>query len=88
MPACATEGRLLDRRSCIRLAAALGLAALPIIALGAWSNLDLLLADWLYDRAAGVFPWRDAWLTTRFGHEILKIGLMLLAACFVTAARS
>lgn len=92
MPASATEeihrhtGSLLDLRSVVRLSAALLLAAPPVFALEECGDIDLLLADWLYDRAAGAFPWREAWLTATFGHGILKAGLMLLALVFVTAA--
>lgn len=86
MPACAAEGRLLDRRSCALLAAALGAAALLILAIGQCSDVDLVLADWLYDRAAGVFPWREAWLTTTFGHTLLKSGLTGLAVILVAMA--
>ena len=86
MPACATKARLLDMRSCARLAAALAVAALLIYAIAECSDADLVLADWLYDRAAGVFPWREAWLTTTFGHVLLKSGLTVLAVILVAMA--
>ncbi|MDK6077831.1 phosphatase PAP2 family protein [Massilia varians] len=93
MPASAIEGAaeqhagaLLEMRSCRRLAAALVLMAPLLAALGQWTDVDLVLADWLYSRASAGFPWRDAWLTATFGHEILKAGLALLAACFVALA--
>lgn len=86
MPACATKARLLDMRSCARLAAALAVAALLIYAIAECSDADLVLADWLYDRAAGVFPWREAWLTTAFGHVLLKSGLTVLAVILVATA--
>ncbi|BDT60279.1 membrane protein [Massilia varians] len=93
MPAYATEraarrhaGILLDARSRLRLAAALALMAPLIAALGQWTDVDLMLADWLYNRATGNFPWREAWLTATFGHEIVKAGLTLLAIVFVVLA--
>lgn len=93
MPASAIEGTkqqhagaLLEMRSCRRLAAALVLLAPLIGALGQWTDVDLMLADWLYNRAAGNFPWREAWLTATFGHEIVKAGLTLLAIGLVALA--
>jgi membrane-associated PAP2 superfamily phosphatase len=93
MPASAIEGAeqqhtgaLLEMRSCRRLGAVLVLVAPLIGALGQWTDVDLVLADWLYSRATASFPWRDAWLTATFGHEILKGGLALLAVCFVALA--
>ncbi|KFI06776.1 hypothetical protein JN27_13970 [Massilia sp. BSC265] len=65
------------------------LARLPLLA-GSFAIVVLLfylvLADWLYQRSAAAFPWREAWLTTTFGHGILKAELTLPAACFVAAA--
>jgi membrane-associated PAP2 superfamily phosphatase len=78
--------RLLGARASLRLGATLAIAALIIVALGRFTDVDLVLADVLYDRAARAFPWREAWLTATFGHQILKTLLTVLAACFITAA--
>jgi len=69
-----------------RIAALLAIAAVPIWALGRFTDIDLVLADALYDGVARTFPWRDAWLTDLFAHRILKNVLSLLAALVVAAA--
>jgi len=84
----ATPGvpRLLHAKTGWRIAAALLLAALPIWALGRFTDIDLVLADALYDSASGTFPWRDAWLTDLAAHRMLKSVLALLAAAAIAAA--
>jgi len=77
---------LLERRTGAVLAGGLALAALPIAWIGQFSDIDLRLADWLFDAATRRFPWRDAWLADAFNHQILK-GLFTLAALgFIAAA--
>lgn len=68
------------------MGAGLCLAALLIFMAGRFTDIDLYLADWLYDGAAGTFPWRDSWLTVTFNHRILKGGLTLLALAIVAGA--
>ncbi|TWI69818.1 membrane-associated PAP2 superfamily phosphatase [Pseudoduganella lurida] len=58
---------------------ALILGALGILWLGTFTDLDLRLADLLYDPATHLFPWRHAWLTERFGHEFLRRLMTVLA---------
>ncbi|MCA1854914.1 phosphatase PAP2 family protein [Massilia oculi] len=82
----AVPRRLLGAAACGWSAAALALAALGILALGYWTDADLLLADLLYDRASASFPWREAWLTLSFGHTFLKAVLTALAVLFIGAA--
>lgn len=77
---------LLGWRAGARAAALLCLAALLVIALGRHTDIDLVLADALYDSAARVFPWRDAWLTAILGHQYLKTALTMLAALILGAA--
>jgi membrane-associated PAP2 superfamily phosphatase len=78
--------RLLDGRSGARLALLLALAAPALAWIGQYSDLDLRLADWLYDAGAGAFPWRDAWLADGFNHVILKRLFTLAALAFIGAA--
>ncbi len=59
---------------------ALALSALSILWLGNYTDIDVRLADLFYDRTAHAFPWRDAWLTERFSHGIVKQLLIVLAA--------
>ncbi|QOY93341.1 phosphatase PAP2 family protein [Massilia sp. UMI-21] len=98
MPAYATEAapdqvhevedckRLLDTPGTAALCALLGLAALAICALGRYTDIDLALADALYDRVAGAFPWREAWLTATFSHRIARTVLTVCAALVIAAA--
>ena len=76
----ALHAPLLPARTIRRLAAMLALAALAILWLGRCTDLDLMLADMVFDARSGVFPWREAWLTVTFNHVILKWLLTLLAA--------
>jgi membrane-associated PAP2 superfamily phosphatase len=71
---------MLTTRTVLLGAALLCLAALSIFVLARFTDIDLVLADALYDRAAGAFPWRDAWLTDTFSHHILKAALTGLGA--------
>lgn len=77
---------VLDASTAIVIGALLCLAASTIFVLGRFTDIDLTLADALYDSAAGAFPWRHAWLTDMFSHRILKAGLTVLAALFIAAA--
>lgn len=53
--------------------------AVLILWIGYATDIDLNLADAMFDRASGVFPWQHAWLAERFNHELLKTALQLLA---------
>ncbi|MCC2970505.1 phosphatase PAP2 family protein [Massilia sp. IC2-476] len=88
MPVSATEAqdRLLGRTTAIRLGALLALAALLILALGAWTDADLWLADAQYDRVTAGFPWREAWLTATFSHRIAKTALSVCAGVIIALA--
>ena len=59
----------------------LGLLTAPIVILllGQYSDLDLVLADFLFDPVTRKFPWRHAWLTDAFGHVMLKKVLIAMA---------
>ena len=70
-----------------RLLVAALLATVPLIAwIGQATDLDLMLADAMFDFSAQVFPWRHAWLTETFNHGLLKALLTLAAAAFIGCA--
>ena len=73
------QGPALGRRANRIALAALGLAPLAIMAMVTCTDLDLRLADAMYDRAAGQFPWRHAWVAEVFSHVLLKRVLVAMA---------
>lgn len=81
-----TAPKLLATRRILILCAWLGLTGLVILWIGRATNIDLILADAVYDTATGTFPWRNAWLTETFSHVILKGLLTLAAAWFILNA--
>ncbi len=78
--------QLLETATAIRLALLLVLAALLIYALEARTDIDLRMADALYDRVTGAFPWREAWLTATFSHRIAKTVLTVCAGLLIALA--
>ena len=80
------SSQLLSTAASRRIAAGLAACALLIWWLGAFTDLDLRLADAMFDRLHGVFPWRDAWLADTFNHRILKTVLTVAAASVIAAA--
>ena len=81
-----TAPKLLAPRRILILCAWLCVTGLVILWIGRATNIDLMLADAVYDSATGTFPWRNAWLTDTFSHVILKGVLTLAAAWFILAA--
>ena len=65
---------------------ALVLSGILILWIGNFTNLDLALADAMFDRASGTFPWHHAWLAERFNHGILKTILQVLGVAVVALA--
>lgn len=67
--------------------AGLFLVAMPVLLLwlGARTDIDLMLADAMFDPATRSFPWRHAWITERFGHGLLKYLLVFLGAAVALA---
>ncbi|PWF46670.1 PAP2 family protein [Massilia glaciei] len=64
------------------------LSPLVLIGLDAFTNIDLMLADAMFDPAGRAFPWRHTWLAERFGHDLLKLlftGLGVLAIVLAVA---
>jgi membrane-associated PAP2 superfamily phosphatase len=86
MQADSNSALLLGKRAIVRIVLWLLLAALAIFWLGRFTNVDLMLADRVFDRGAGTFPWRHAWLAERFSHGILKLVLTAAAVLTVMAA--
>jgi membrane-associated PAP2 superfamily phosphatase len=73
------DATLLSAHAIRRLAIMLAAGALVILWLGRWTDLDLVLADAVFDADRRVFPWRDAWLTVTFNHVIVKQFMTVLA---------
>jgi membrane-associated PAP2 superfamily phosphatase len=69
-----------------RIAAALACGALFIIWAGNDTDIDVTLADAMYDRAGAHFPWRHAWLADVASHRYLKVMLGLLGSAAVLLA--
>lgn len=81
-----TAPRLVATRQALALCAWLAAAAPVIFWLGRATDIDLLLADAVYDAATRTFPWRHAWLAETFNHTILKGLLTLAGGGFILAA--
>lgn len=61
------------------------IAAVLLVVVGRFSDLDLHLADWMYDASLRQFPWRDNWFLAVLLHHWLKsllfgFGVLLIAA--------
>lgn len=81
-----TAPKLLSARQAAIACAWLCVTSVVIFWIGRATDIDLMLADAIYDTASGTFPWRNAWLTDTFSHVILKGLLMVAAAWFIVAA--
>ena len=70
-----------------RLAAAVLLvAAVLIVLLVSFTDVDLQLADAYFDAGQAKFPWQHAWLTEVFSHLLLKRVLIVLGLGFIGVA--
>jgi membrane-associated PAP2 superfamily phosphatase len=67
---------------------ALAVSALVILWLGNATDIDLRLADAVFDRARNVFPLQHAWFAERLNHELLKSVMTVLAVVVVGLALS
>jgi membrane-associated PAP2 superfamily phosphatase len=65
---------------------ALAASAVLILWLGNYTDIDLRLADMVFDRGQGTFPLRHAWFAEQFNHVILKTALAGLALGAVAQA--
>ncbi len=68
-----------------RLAAALACGALIIVWIGTCTDIDLALANAMYEPAGARFPWRHSWLAEVASHRYLKVLLGLVASAVVLA---
>jgi membrane-associated PAP2 superfamily phosphatase len=62
---------------------ALVAAAILIICIGQFSNLDLIIEDYYFDAAQGTFPWDDSWFANNLMHGyvknvIIRVGYLIL----------
>ncbi|MYN05571.1 phosphatase PAP2 family protein [Pseudoduganella sp. DS3] len=73
-------------RNALRAALALAASATLILWLGQCTDIDLRLADMVYDRARSAFPLREAWFAEQFNHVILKAVLACMACGTVLLA--
>lgn len=71
-----------------RLTFALASSALGIVSINAFTDLDLALAQAMFDPASGSFPWRHAWFADTFSHVWAKALLLAMAGAVVLAAVS
>ncbi len=76
---------LLKRPVVMLCVALLALSAIAIAAIGTWTNLDVNLANGLYDTALRDFPLHHSWWAERFSHEILKIFFTVMAVAIIAA---
>lgn len=65
-------------------------AALLLLALGQWTDLDLRIEDYYYDSQQRAFPWRDSWFARDFMHGtvknvIIKSGYLILLVVLLDA---
>lgn len=65
---------------------ALALMPVAIVLLATFTDVDLRLADAMYDAQLGDFPWRHAWLAEVFSHVLLKRMLTGVAVAFIGLA--
>ncbi|QOL50569.1 phosphatase PAP2 family protein [Massilia litorea] len=81
-----TTSKLVSARQALLVCAGLLATALIILWIGLSTDIDLMLADRMYNAGLKAFTWRHAWLTETFSHVILKTLLTLGAAYFIAAA--
>lgn len=77
---------LLRGRAIVLVIVALACSGLAILGLGLYTDIDLRLADAVFDPSRQVFPLRDAWLPDTFNHGILKMLFTLMAVGVIAVA--
>lgn len=63
----------------------LALLAFPIVLLlfDCYTDIDLILADAMFDSVMGNFPWRNSWLAETFAHHWIKLVLVVTGVMVV-----
>lgn len=51
---------------------ALIIAGLLLVAIGEYTNIDLLIEDYYFNSELNTFPWRDSWFASDFMHGYVK----------------
>jgi membrane-associated PAP2 superfamily phosphatase len=74
-----------ERRQFAFIVAALACFPLAILWLGLYTDIDLQLADAVFDQAHHAFPWRHAWFAATLNHRILKAVFTALGGFAVAA---
>ncbi|NHZ93518.1 acid phosphatase [Massilia sp. CCM 8733] len=69
-----------------RLGLALAGSALAIAWLNAFTDLDLMLAQAMFDPVSATFPWRHAWFADTVSHVWVKAVLLTVACAVVLSA--
>lgn len=67
----------------LRASLALAVIAILMLCIGQLSDLDLLIEDYYFDAAQGIFPWDKSWFADRLMHGyvknvIIRIGYLIL----------
>jgi len=70
--------KIVSRKSYLAIMA-LFLSGILLLAIGQ-SDIDLMLADSMFDPVGRTFPLRHAWITAKFGHDYLKTFFSILGA--------
>lgn len=60
---------------------ALMMSALFILVLGQFTDIDLMIEDFYYDKTLQVFPWRKTWFARDLMHGSVKISSFRAAIC-------
>lgn len=68
------------------------ICALVILAVGEFTNIDLMIEDYYYDPILKTFPWKDAWFANDLMHNYLKkmikvCGLILYVVLIINLIR-
>lgn len=59
--------------------------AAVLIWIGRYTDVDLILADAMFDASANTFPWRDRWFSAQFMHHFMKALLLGIALVPIAA---
>lgn len=61
----------------------LGIAAAVLFWLGEYTNVDITLADWMFDFSRHEFPWKEHWFAAVFMHGSMKVALIAFGVALV-----